>query len=639
MKPVCLADFHRVVLAFFTDFRGLLWNDCVKTFRDRAAFCVTATLQLTNIILAFVAEVYFVKAEFDLVSLAIAASAPTLIAFRLIPILLPATLRRTFVCAVAAFFTSYSFFHLLLVLHRIHRKFTLDFRFAWYNLGDSYRTLEAISSQFYLVIFGISLLLWLHYLGVVGIIERTILAHSAKPKHLGGRTKTLLSASGLVFLVGVQLYVTTEFNRFILRAFLPRSGLVSTYDIWFHESLRVNKANELFQTPRVPQWNLFMVQLESVNAQLVNRSFTPNFVEIAQQYGILFPKIQSSSVMTVRAQETILCSVLPSLRKSIAQMELATAGLVCLPEILKNHGFRTLYFQSYPDLSFGRIDRFVKALGFDEIHSSDIMQPGDTLLPWGYPDDLFYRRVFEYLERYRQGERVFVYIAVSSTNHFPFHFDRRVYESEKTKRYSAPIQTPSNFRERIANTTYLQDQFFGSMFRDHYLKKYASNSTLFVFGDHSWPIGIHDGNEFNENLAFQENFVSSLAIIPPGLDREAYFVGKTVTALYSQLDIMPTILEMYGIDKFKFFGRSFLAETNSRADPLKRHCVLSVQPFSAGYIAVINYPLKDIFNLSNESVTTYNLSVDPDEASPISRRKNDAAALERLNGCLVSLSR
>jgi hypothetical protein len=541
-------------------------------------------------------------------------------------------------CTFGIVFSLYTFLYLLLLLYRIHRKFTLDFTFVWYNLADVYRTLDAVIGQIHFVVLAILLLLWLHYHGVLGIIERTHYGREAHVMRFDSRLRVALSICGLAFLGVFQLYTTTEFGRFIGQAVLPRSELAAAYDAWFSDSLRVNKTNKFIPVSDTSQRNLFVVQLESLSAELVKPHITPNLIEVSKRYGIFFPKIQSSSVMTVRAQETILCSVLPSLRESLAQSEGAAAGLICLPKILRMHGFRTLYFQSYPDLSFGQIDRFIKNLGFDELHSADIMKPQDTLMPWGYADEVFYQRVFEHLERDHAGEQVFVYIAISSTNHFPFQYEGQKYEGYQNGLYSVPFRRPKNLKQQIANTTFLQDHFFGSMFRKHYLNKFASNSSLFVFGDHSWPIGIHEGNEFNENLAFQENFVSSLAIIPPGLDRKSYSIGKTVTTLYGQIDIVPTILEMYGIKGLNFYGRSLSAEVNIRAKAPKQRCLVSVQPFSGGYVAIIDYPFKHIFDLTGSSVTTYNLSSDPNEMSPVSRRTNDSVSRQKLNSCLSSLS-
>jgi hypothetical protein len=40
-------------------------------------------------------------------------------------------------------------------------------------------------------------------------------------------------------------------------------------------------------------------------------------------------------------------------------------------------------------------------------------------------------------------------------------------------------------KEKMANSTYLQDQFFGAMYRDRFAEKFAAETDMVVFGDHS----------------------------------------------------------------------------------------------------------------------------------------------------------
>ena len=220
-------------------------------------------------------------------------------------------------------------------------------------------------------------------------------------------------------------------------------------------------------------------------------------------------------------------------------------GLICVPKRLQQRGFNTLYFHSYPSQELRIVTRSRTSIGFDESHAADVMKPGDKLLSWGYPEDVFYQRVFEYLERYR-GQKIFAYIGVNTTNHFPF------YDEEKREAFpqfarALPFLRSDTLKEKIANTTFIQDQFFGEMYRNFVEKGYAKNSHMVAFGDHSWPIGIHANNLYSENNAFQENFVTSLAIIPAAPERRRYRIGSQVKRLYGYLDFLPTLLEMYGI--------------------------------------------------------------------------------------------
>jgi hypothetical protein len=122
-------------------------------------------------------------------------------------------------------------------------------------------------------------------------------------------------------------------------------------------------------------------------------------------------------------------------------------------------------------------------------------------------EDIFYRRVFEYLEKFR-NEKVFVYIVAGSANHYPF-FDSEIEKMFISLKAQLPFQAPRTFRERMANTTYIQDHFFGEMYRQLLSYRFGDTSQMFVLGDHSWPTEVHQGNDHNLKGAFQENFVTT----------------------------------------------------------------------------------------------------------------------------------
>ena len=192
----------------------------------------------------------------------------------------------------------------------------------------------------------------------------------------------------------------------------------------------------------------------------------------------------------------------------------------------------------------------------------------------------------------------------------------------------------------MANTTYLQDYFFGKMYEELFAPEYAKNSHMLALGDHSWPTEIHKGNNYNLNAAFQENFVTSMAVIPAesaaGHDR--YRIRTEVSSLRSYLDIVPTVMEMYRLRQNNYYGKSFFKDFGGDGSSVgDKRCVVSVQPFSGGYIAVVNYPIKHIFDLRKGIVTVYNLAEDPTEMNPVQEAKIKPEHLDLLEGCLRSL--
>jgi phosphoglycerol transferase MdoB-like AlkP superfamily enzyme len=529
--------------------------------------------------------------------------------------------------AISFLITIYYILNTFLVLYRLDRNFTFDFYFLWYNLSDALETAEALVGNSLLVISGFSLGIIALYYGITQAIKYS---RQIMIPHKRIYLVILITSLSTIYLIRPN-----EIINIVRNTNLNRQEILQVYYNNYKSSIDLNK-KKITRLKNPDPNNIFMIHLESINAELVNSATTPQLINLSNSQGILFPRIQSSSMLTIRSQEVLLCGILPSLGPNISRDNNLTKQLNCLPKILKENGYNTMFFQSYSDLKFANTDVFLKNIGFEETHSKDIMKPSDKELKWGYPEDVFYKRVFEYLKKY-QNKKIFAYIAVSSTNHYPFYDEEKkeIYPEFKEK---ILYKNPINIKEKIADTTYIQDNFFGEMFTNLFIPRYGSNSHLFVYGDHSWPIEIHKGNKYNENQAFQENFVSSLAFFPARQSADQYKITQPETKLHSHLDVMNSILEVTNITQNNQSGDSFYPNMlktafKSQSTPA---CLVSVQPFANRYIATVEFPIKKVYNTTTNTITIYNLETDPDEMNSVSNKIISKTDLNDLDKCLKS---
>ena len=134
--------------------------------------------------------------------------------------------------------------------------------------------------------------------------------------------------------------------------------------------------------------------------------------------------------------------------------------------------------------------------------------------------------------------------------------------------------------------------------------------------DHSWPIPIHQNNIYNERGAWEENFLISLLFVPPGGDGR-FAAGAEVPERFSQMDLLPTVLDLLGMEHAGMLGESFapwLLVDGARTKPAKAK--LSIQPYGGGHISVVRYPEKVLFDVLGRDVAVYDLDRDPGERSP-----------------------
>jgi len=514
-----------------------------------------------------------------------------------------------------------------------------------------YISLTSIDN-FWIIALGAIIVLVLLIVGVNKIFDilNIIFQHDSKSEQPLFHIKSQKNAAWLMLsllALGIIFNATDKIPNqvvYFTKQYLSNESDTNTAKIYqegYFNSIKTNESNSGINpaTGRkiIGGDNFFIVQLESLNSKAVNKTITPNLTGIAQTNGIFFPNIQGSTVDTILSEEVTLCSALPTLYGSLSQSPSLTGNMACLPKILKKYGYKTLFFGNYPDLGFANYGDFMREIGFDEVHSADIMTEEDNSkysLPWGYREDVFFQRVFDYIEKYK-NEKMFVYIAVSATNHFPFYQKN----SFKYFKQEVPFPDPSDSYEKMADTTFIQDYYFGQLYNGMFYKKYGENSDLMVFGDHSFPF---KNSVFSFSGFRQENFATSAAIIPSSGSKEKLQIGKTLTQFYGQNDYLPTILDLLNIDiaGYAFMGKSIYSDfsrddKNSSGDKSQNRCLISVQPFSEGFISALEFPEKYVFSIRNNTVIKFNLKTDPDEKTPIYEKMNsDYAGI--LKNCMAA---
>lgn len=399
----------------------------------------------------------------------------------------------------------------------------------------------------------------------------------------------------------------TEQSELVLNTLKIRNSIKSNFP---DNSIYNTSSNE----------NIFLLQIESGNGLIASGStfqfkgkqyediYIPYLYNISKK-GIFFPFFYANSMLTNRAQATILCGSAGNLNRAFSYRP-ESIPTVCLPEILRKSGYKTIYFRA-SDLEFTNLGNFAKAIGFDEIHHDDIMKEEDIKHGWGYDDCIFYKRAFEYLnEHYANESKLFVYFEVSS-HHYGF------YPKDKYN-FTHKFESPSNFVETYLNSLLEQD-YCVSKFYEEYENFNNQNTHLFILPDTSWPVGINN-NTLDDKNAYNDNFLTFLAYLPPKNKQDKFRVGATINDSYSQTDIIPTIFSLLNNESYQ---NSFAFELK-KGDFEKRYekCHVLTQPYTGGQIAIVQDRDKYIYNFSNKNLIYYDLKKDPFEQKPFLISKN-----------------
>ncbi len=505
------------------------------------------------------------------------------------------------------------YLHLIgfLALYKSTRKIDFDFNFLRYNTADALPALWKIYAPWLFVLAG-------SMMAVVFLQKSAFAPVKAFVRKSRGKYGWILVGA---FLASISTQILTlqsvrgSAAGFLYASFLSDRQIRNEYHDFYRKhinALRSEKPRVISQGhPSILGDVVFFVKQESLNGLLVSPQITPQLLR-ASHDGILFKDFYGNSVQSIRGYECILCGVPPSIDGALID-EYAPQDLQelsCLPRIFKSLGYHPLYF--FGGSRNARIVQFAESIGFEKVLADDIMQPEDKKFDWGYREDVFYSRAFEYLQRYPSDAKLFVFMDTGATNHVPFRVLDPAYQSR------IPFPEPESFSEHLSNTTFVQDAYFGH-FYDLFKQHYGSRGSMVVSSDHSWPMSIHKNNIYNERGAFEENFRIAMLFVPPEAKKENYSVGTVVSERFSQMDIFPSILDLVGLEPQNLLGESFApwllaSEKNRRAEP-QRPKIL-VQPYGGGFISAVTYPDKYVFNVLGKNYSVYDLEKDPEEAVP-----------------------
>ncbi len=417
----------------------------------------------------------------------------------------------------------------------------------------------------------------------------------------------------LLIIILVQFFIFPSTNNELFssgRALFYKDEVIEYYQDVYLELIKkseesrediISQAQKINQND-IPSYldNIIILQIESLSGFLVNEKITPNFLKIAKE-GILFPRFYGNSIETILGQENLLCSFPGSLKSTLVSVNF-DKKIICWPEIMKYLGYKTFFLKSY-DLSFAQTREFMQNLHFDEMHANDLMSQDDPQYLWGFREDIFYQKAFNYIQKNKE-KRNFLYIETGPTNHWPFNTPLEF-------KNIVPYKNPLNHQERLMNTTFLQDRYLDIAWKNINQLFPEKNYTLLILGDHSWPAEFHQNNNFNQRMAFEENFITSLVLV---MGNEERYKNRKINGAYSHLDILPTVLDFFQINyPENKFSQSFWPELQGK-EKLNDKFIPLIQPSDYKCpLSFINNNLKYQYNAQEKQWTLYDLEKDPEE--------------------------
>jgi arylsulfatase A-like enzyme len=324
--------------------------------------------------------------------------------------------------------------------------------------------------------------------------------------------------------------------------------------------------------------------LESFAASAVGTGATPRFDQFSQE-GILFSNFYSNGTLTYRALVSSLLGCPPG-STSRGLFPYLNAPLESLPKRLKKAGYQSAFHHN-GSLGYDYQREFLEK-HFDQVaDKSDIEDLSN--LGWGLCDESLMQFSADFLEK--QKDPTFLTLFTIS-NHHPWIVPEH---------YSAPSFPAKAPKNRFLQTVHYTDFSLGRFVDQLRSKNLAQKTILFILGDHGQPMGEHADNFYNSRFLYEENVHVPLLILADGRIQRPMIDD----AIGSQIDLMPTLLDLLGIDH-PCFGSSLM-----RVRPQRR--AMLQNPYSEGFMGCREGSWKWIENGLSKKGELYDLGQDPKE--------------------------
>jgi phosphoglycerol transferase MdoB-like AlkP superfamily enzyme len=306
---------------------------------------------------------------------------------------------------------------------------------------------------------------------------------------------------------------------------------------------------------------------------------------------------------TSKAIVASLCGIPPPLDTAKTESEPGIIPARCLPDLLKEHGYRTAFFQSATE-DFERRPRLVENIGYEDFFATqDMSKKGFQKTNYfGYEDNIMLDPSREWLEDNGDGPFLATYLTATGHHQYvvPDRYGKKTFVEDKEY-------------NRYLNAMRYQDFFLMNLFAQYKDLGLYDDTTFIIFGDHGEGFDEH-GLKQHDNTIYDEGLHIPLILHQPG----RWEGGEQIEPAVDELDILPTVADLLGyrIEGGTYPGASMLSPPEHRT--LRASCY-----HVRTCLASMRDDKKYIYNYGNKPDEYFDLARDPQERHNIIEQQSE----------------
>ncbi|TWT16040.1 LTA synthase family protein [Planomicrobium sp. CPCC 101079] len=320
------------------------------------------------------------------------------------------------------------------------------------------------------------------------------------------------------------------------------------------KQLEALKGNEYVELERQKAFglardrHLFVIQVESLQNFVIGKSLngqeiTPHLNELLSE-SAYFPNVfQQIGAGTTSDAEWIVNTGLYPQGMIPTVNSLNGKAVPSLPRTLQKHGYGSATYHA-DEVTFWNRDVLYPVLGYDEVYSTEEI-PNIKPVGFGPADEVVFDFAADKLQKQlKDYERIYSNI-VTVTSHTPFIMP------ENMQGLDLPAEYEDMYVGNYLQAIHYTDAQIGAFIEELRSQGLYDESLIVILGDHS---GMHGSLVTEQDELLLENFIGhpytikdqfTIPLLFTGGD---LFYGIQMEQLGGQVDIMPTILALLGID-------------------------------------------------------------------------------------------
>ncbi|MDM5329174.1 LTA synthase family protein [Neobacillus sp. CF12] len=294
--------------------------------------------------------------------------------------------------------------------------------------------------------------------------------------------------------------------------------------------------------------HVFIIQVESlqeftINKRINGQEITPNLNRLLKESAYFDNVYQQIGAGNTSDAEWLMHTSLYPEGMDPTVNTIEGTEIPSLAWTLKKHGYGAATYHA-DDITYWSRDKLYPALGFDYVYTSNEI-PNEKEIGFGPADEVLFNFVEDQLaKQLKTHDRMYSNI-ITLTSHTPFEMP------EENEFLDLPEIYKDTYVGNYFQSVRYTDEQIGLFINELKRLDIYDESVILIFGDHSGlhgaPVTDQDKILLKEVLGheytMQDRFVVPVLFTAPGL-----FTGETYSHLGGQIDLMPTLLNLLGIE-------------------------------------------------------------------------------------------